>query len=486
MSADAPNAPAVDASDEEPATRPEQKPDTDTEAETPTQRLMRYEQRSSDAAENSSPTLSDSDTATQRILAAQREHPEPSPAHGEWAEPPAPFEEPPNSTADRTEPQDLVPDDPTAPSDQPTEPNEINHPEDVPPSEPDNKPEATPESPDPNPVPPPDINADQVEPSDTEPDKVTEIDSPPITQDYYTNIPEVEHRPFEKPAFDGPPTREQAVQGEVGDCGIISTFGAVAGHRPEAIQNAVVDRGDGTFDITLHQVEPATPWNPVATPTGETTTYRVSNELPFKLNDPDKLAGSRPTDCSWPALYEKLIAGEDQTWDQAKRNEWEQDWQDSAFEGRKADVDADRQGAKRPPSPDSPPLGYNRIDLGSNEYDRANILARMIGEEAEVRRFPDEKHGAQALLKEFSDQLSDGKPVLVGSRGGPPSEPRPFPFFEFEHAYEVAKIDGDRIHLRNPWGAQYTPPPINAQTFLEYYRKYNPDGTRYGLYTTLK
>lgn len=35
--------------------------------------------------------------------------------------------------------------------------------------------------------------------------------------------------------FDGPPTREQARQGSLGDCGVIAALGAVAGHRPEAI-----------------------------------------------------------------------------------------------------------------------------------------------------------------------------------------------------------------------------------------------------------
>ncbi|WUS97729.1 hypothetical protein OHA46_14040 [Streptomyces sp. NBC_00708] len=45
------------------------------------------------------------------------------------------------------------------------------------------------------------------------------------------------------PLFDGSPTREQTKQGIIGDCGVISTLGAVAGHLPEAISHCVRENG---------------------------------------------------------------------------------------------------------------------------------------------------------------------------------------------------------------------------------------------------
>jgi hypothetical protein len=55
------------------------------------------------------------------------------------------------------------------------------------------------------------------------------------------------------PCFDGPPTREQTVQGQLGDCGVIATIGAIAGHRPEAIRDCVRPNDDGSYEVRLHE-----------------------------------------------------------------------------------------------------------------------------------------------------------------------------------------------------------------------------------------
>jgi hypothetical protein len=65
--------------------------------------------------------------------------------------------------------------------------------------------------------------------------------------------------------FDGPPARQQVAQGSVGDCGIVATLGAVAGHRPPgAIQDAIKQVGDGEYEISLQEITEATPADPVA------------------------------------------------------------------------------------------------------------------------------------------------------------------------------------------------------------------------------
>ena len=90
------------------------------------------------------------------------------------------------------------------------------------------------------------------------------------------------------PVFDGPPTRDQAVQGDVGDCGIVAALGSVAEHRPEAIKDAIKPAGDGEYEITLHEITEATPADPVARPTGDVKTYRVNDVLPVNTDEPSR------------------------------------------------------------------------------------------------------------------------------------------------------------------------------------------------------
>lgn len=321
-------------------------------------------------------------------------------------------------------------------------------------------------------------------------DQPHEVKPPEMVRDYYTNIPPtVQERYLVRdqsnpvPVFDGPPTRDQAVQGSVGDCGIVATLGSVAEHHPDTIKNAIKQVGDGKYEITLHEVTEASPADPVARPTGDVKTYRVNDELPVATDDPQRRpAGIQAESCGWPALMEKVIAAEDQTWDTAKKTDWDQAWAE-----HKPAVDRDRAKHGLGPSPNDAPTGFNRLDIGSTAYQRADLLAKLTGEDAEVRRIPGERQGEQALLKAFRDQLNAGKPVLVGTRGRQSaSEKRPFFGFEFGHAYEITKVEADKIHLRNPWGGQHTPPPIDAKAFWEYCRHYNYDGTRDGHYTTLK
>ncbi|MCO6009254.1 hypothetical protein NE236_30215 [Actinoallomurus purpureus] len=320
-------------------------------------------------------------------------------------------------------------------------------------------------------------------------DKPHEVKPPEIVGDYYTNIPPtaqdrylVRDQANPVPVFDGSPTRDQAAQGTVGDCGIVATLGAVAEHRPDAIKDAIKQVGDGEYEIALHDITEATPAAPVARPTGDITTYRLNDELPVRTDTPTQPpAGIQAESCGWPALIEKAIAAEDQTWDAATKAGWEQAW----TTWHKPAVDQDRANAGLGASPDDPPMGYNRLDLGSTAYQRADLLAKLTGEEAEVRRIPGERQGEQALLDGFRDQLSAGKPVLVGTRGLRVTNERLPDGIYAGHAYEVTKVENDKIHIRNPWGYDH-PDPMDAKTFWEYYRRYNQDGTRGGYYTTLK
>ena len=320
-------------------------------------------------------------------------------------------------------------------------------------------------------------------------DKPYEVKPPQIVRDYYTNIPPtaqdrylVRDQSNPVPVFDGSPTRDQVAQGRVGDCGIVATLGSVAEQRPGAIENSIKQVGDGEYEITLHEIVEATPTDPVARPTGDVRTYRVNDELPVATDDSARpLAGIKAESCGWPALMEKVIAAEDQTWDTTKKAGWDREWTTS----HKPAVDQDRASAGLGVSPKDAPMGYNRLDIGSTAYQQAALLARLTGEEAEVRRIPSEQQGERALLDGFGGQLSAGKPVLVGTRGLRVTNERLPEGIYAGHAYEVTKVENDKIHLRNPWGYDH-PGPMDAQTFREYFRWHNPDGTRDGHYTTLK
>ena len=61
-------------------------------------------------------------------------------------------------------------------------------------------------------------------------------------------------------------------------------------------------------------------------------------------------------------------------------------------------VDRERAKAKLEPSRSDAPMGYNRPDIGSTPYQQAGLLAKLTGEEAEVRRIP----GQQQANKRYS------------------------------------------------------------------------------------
>jgi hypothetical protein len=320
-------------------------------------------------------------------------------------------------------------------------------------------------------------------------DKPHEVKAPQIVTDYYPNIPAtaqdrylVRDQSNPVPVFDGSPTRDQVVQNDVGDCGIVATLGSVAEHRPGAIKDAIKQVGDGEYEITLHEITEATPADPVARPTGDVKTYRVNDEFPVRTDDPTRpLTGIGAESCGWPALMEKVIAAEDQIWDTAKKAGWDREW----TTWHKPAVDHERAKVPLGPSPNDAPMGYNRLDIGSTAHQRADLLAKLTGKDAEVRRIPGEQQGERALLDGFRDQLSAGKPVLVGTRGLRVTD-KQLPYGVVDgHVYEVTKVENDKIHLRNPWGYRH-PAPMDAKTFWEYYREHNHDGTRGGDYTTLK
>ncbi|WP_157573986.1 hypothetical protein [Nocardia jejuensis] len=289
-------------------------------------------------------------------------------------------------------------------------------------------------------------------------DRVVEVRRPMCTNDYGPHIPVVAFRPVDAPAFDGYPTRFQANQGIIHDCGVIATIGAVAEHRPEAIKNAIVSRGDGIYEVTLHSIERATKENPVAYPIGGTTIFRISDEVPYagsgRRREP---IGARGPTCAWPSLLEKALAAEDQAWTDEQLRDWGKKWASS----KKEWVDSVRHDGDLSSSPSSPPLGYNRLDCGIPAWDHANLLAQLSGEPAEVRQMPT---NGSTLLREFRDRLNNHKPIVVTADALHRLNTPPRGIYP-HHAYQIVGLTRSGIQLHNPWGVVH-PTPLQLETFV--------------------
>lgn len=240
--------------------------------------------------------------------------------------------------------------------------------------------------------------------------------------------------PVRPEVFDGPPTREQAVQGVLGDCGVIAALGAVAGHRPDAITDLIEPRADGSHLVRLHEVRPAGPgsWQP----TGQRIELLVEPDRPVLDVEPDRaaFANTRETGVGWAATLEKALAGAD-----------------SAWPPERSDVIDHR--------------GYDRLDQGTYPTDQAELLAQLTGRPAAAHLIDTSPGNEPAVEHWLRDRMDAGSPILVGTRAGDEESELPSGLAP-SHAYEVVSALDGRIVLRNPWGRDH-PGPLSVRDFLD-------------------
>ncbi|MCX5266422.1 C2 family cysteine protease [Streptomyces sp. NBC_00199] len=254
------------------------------------------------------------------------------------------------------------------------------------------------------------------------------------------------------PLFDGAPRREQTHQGSIGDCGMISTMGAVAGHLPDTIRDAVRERDDGAYEVTLHETKYAALRGRYE-PTGRPVRLTVTPELPVFSEEPGKAGFARTAEVgvAWPAILEKAIAGVDQTWDDERRAKW------------------DRQHSQA----DAGTRGYVRLDDGSYGNERAEVLTQLTGRPSSVVEFPSgyDMQGRSAdrqLIEDIRGKLADNCPVLVGTVSTKRSEAPLAKDLISGHAYEVTEVDDrGRFHLRNPHNINH-PEELTVSEFKKY------------------
>ena len=234
--------------------------------------------------------------------------------------------------------------------------------------------------------------------------------------------------------FHGEPTREQAVQGGLGDCGVIAALGAVAGHRPEAVRDLIEPRQDGSHLVRLHDVRQSSPG--VWEPTGRRIELAVTSDLPVSDTYPHyaAFANTYHTGVAWAAVLEKALAGSDAIW---------------------------------PPdrAAHSTHRGYDRLHQGTYPPDRTELLALLTGQPAATYAVDTTPGNEPAVERWLGERLDARSPILVGTNSGDRYGLLPNRLVP-SHAYEVVAASQGRITLHNPWGDRH-PPPMHVRDFLD-------------------
>ena len=255
------------------------------------------------------------------------------------------------------------------------------------------------------------------------------------------------------PRFNDRPVRDQTRQGRLDDCGVIATLGAVAAHRPGDIAHRIATQPDGSYRVRLDEAR----WTKHgAAPTGRVIELSVTPDLPVNDETPGQpVFAKAEDDAAWSPVLEKAVAGVDQTWTAARRQDWAESW------AGLCEQDATDEKVKKPRS-GPPPDGYVRLNQGSTSWDRAELLTHLTGKESVVRSIPNRDADVTRVL---TRQLRDRKPVLVASRDEHYEDEKLPHRLEISHVYEVVSANDEKIQLRNPWNYKH-PEPMTPAEFV--------------------
>ncbi|MBL6277282.1 hypothetical protein JMF97_14060 [Micromonospora fiedleri] len=261
------------------------------------------------------------------------------------------------------------------------------------------------------------------------------------------------------PLFDGPPQREQVRQGALGDCGMLATMAAVAGHRPDALAQLFQPNPDGTVDVLLHE---SMLHGGTSTPTGRRLRITVRPDVPLRTHPSGTSAyADRSSNGSgWASVLEKALAAVDRTWTMQRRVAWQQDW--TAWHSKN---DPHRAA----------PLGYARLHVGSTSDLQAELMTQLTGAPSRMSRFDTRPGQEAAVAARLAALLAAGSPVIVGT--WPKRQYQAglveLPFgLVFGHAYEVVSVVDGLVHLRNPWNIDH-PTPMSVRDFLNLMAPYH-------------
>ncbi|MFI7079845.1 toxin glutamine deamidase domain-containing protein [Micromonospora sp. NPDC049903] len=256
------------------------------------------------------------------------------------------------------------------------------------------------------------------------------------------------------PVFDGPPHREQVRQGMLGDCGMLASIAAVAGHRPDALAQLFRTNADGTVDVLLHE---STLLGEAMAPTGRRLRITVTPDVPLRSVTAGSTAYADQSinGAAWASLLEKALAAVDRTWSAEQRQLWQSRWLTWH-------------------SPNDPhqaaPTGYARLDVGSTPDMQAQLLTQLTGAPSRASTFDARPGQEAAVAARLGELLASGSPVITGTlpkRDYPEEIRDDLPFGLVPgHSYEVVAVADGRVSLRNPWNFDH-PAAMPIRDFLK-------------------
>ncbi|WP_433533686.1 C2 family cysteine protease [Micromonospora sp. CA-263727] len=256
------------------------------------------------------------------------------------------------------------------------------------------------------------------------------------------------------PLFDGPPRREQVQQGMLGDCGMLASLAAVAGHRPESLAQLFQPNPDGTVDVLLHE---STLLGAATVPTGRRLRITVHPDVPLRhvAQGQTAYADQHLNGTAWASLLEKALAAVDRTWSGQRHQQWQATWR--AWHSKDDPLRA-------------APTGYARLHVGSTPQMQAELLTQLTGSPSRTSVF-DGQPGHEAVVQaRLAALLASGSPVITGTRpkrAYPEAIRNRLPFgLVAGHAYEVIAATNGQVWLRNPWNRDH-PAPMSVRDFLD-------------------
>jgi len=206
--------------------------------------------------------------------------------------------------------------------------------------------------------------------------------------------------------FNGNPSRAEANQGYLGDCYLIAAVTAIADRNADAIRNAFIDNGDGTFTVRFFS--------------GSADYVTVNRRLPAYSNGTLAYSGVGQAVAStattlWVALIEKAYA----------------QWNETGNSGR--------NGTNT----------YSAIEGGW----MSNVNAQVLGYSSSNFSF------ANTPKQTLISALGSGRAVTLGTTSNPSNG------FVGGHAYIITGYDAssDRFTTFNPWGNTHPAPATWAQ-----------------------
>ncbi|WP_433467114.1 hypothetical protein [Spirillospora sp. CA-128828] len=251
---------------------------------------------------------------------------------------------------------------------------------------------------------------------------------------------------YELPLFDEMPKREDAMQGALGDCGVIAAIGAVAGTSPDKIHDSVRDNNDGTVTVALHEAEFRD--RDVTAPTGRVIDVTMSKDIPVFTERTNEAAFARCTRAgvTWPGYIEKALGAVDETW---------------------------------PPDRGQNPLvgnpserGYARLDKGTGAWTQAEILTQLTGRAARVNRLDTDPGAVADNEAVLTDLVESERPSVFSTLPDSMQRADPDAYkLRCQHAYELIGVENGKVLMRNPYGHKH-PDAIPVAEFSKYFNSY--------------